>query len=139
MVSQPLLLYCVHALVGFERQALLSTLVAESCWRFDMASGQVSFGEAISGRPKSSAPNRMKPEHGWSWANKKPAISHEISLGPPRHFVSTGSITDAVHYPQFELGEIDGHMLAMIASGVCQSKRLLPCRTMARCLLTDPG
>jgi hypothetical protein len=112
-----------YAPAAFDQQLLLEELAGKSAWSLDLSTGILSFGNQFSWRVQVlGTESHMTNTWLWAWAN-------EASLVPPdllraslamRGFGFLHRITEFME-SEIPLGAIDGHYLAMIASGVCQA------------------
>ncbi len=111
-----------QAILSLRRQLHLADLIGERSWHFD--TGQLSFGNDLHWQAEilgteSDATNTWL----WSWANtgsNLPAALIESSL-QMKQLGEQENIREFIE-PQLPLtDEINGHVLSMIASGVCDA------------------
>jgi hypothetical protein len=122
-------LFCRHVVASFDKQVRLSELVGDFHWHLNLASGLLSFADRykwhvqILGTESDATHTWL-----WAWADEASNIPSQL-LGSALTLRLLGE-----HYripelsePQFPLGEIDGHFLAIIASGVCRANAYYRC------------
>lgn len=108
---------------SFDRQLRVVELVGESAWQFDMTSAILTFGEQYRWHTQIlGAESYGSSTWLWAWANDASEIPLEL-LGAAkmmRIFGQHHQIPELAE-PEIPLGEINGHYLSMIASGVCRA------------------
>ncbi len=116
-------LFLPHVIEAFDRQLHLADLVGQLDWRFDMASGRLSFGNRfvwraqVLGTESDSTGTWL-----WSWANAASDIPDNLlqaSLSM-KAFGEQHEIPELTA-PEVPLDAIDGHSLALIVSGICRA------------------
>jgi hypothetical protein len=121
--------FCRHAAFSFDKQLHLAELVDGLDWHFNMTSGLLSFGQHLHFRVQILG-TESDHDHTWlwAWANEGSHIPPELlqaslqmkALGEEQQIPELTT-------PLLQLGDIDGHTLAMIASGVCQANAYYRC------------
>ena len=122
--------FFLNAAPSFDKQLHLSELVGEEDWHFDMTSRSLlSFGDRYAWRVQLLGTESEETQTWlWAWAN-------EVSKIPPpllqaalqlKAFGEEQQIPELAT-PMFPLEGIDGHFLAMIASGVCHANGYYRC------------
>jgi hypothetical protein len=112
-----------HAAASFDKQLFLNELVGENAWHFDMATSFLSFGKKYRWQVQLlGTESEVTRTWLWAWANpggRVPAPSHSANL-----VRAVGDLQRCVQLsePQFPVGEVDGHYLANLASGLCQAR-----------------
>lgn len=118
-----------HRFASFDKQLHLANLVGEQGWHLDLSTGLLSFGNGyiwhvqILGTESDQDRTWL-----WAWANEGSNI-------PPSHLQAAlrmKALGEEQQIPELttpilQLGDIDGHRLAMIASGVCQANAYYRC------------
>ncbi|MBL8799294.1 MAG: hypothetical protein JNM56_35740 [Planctomycetia bacterium] len=122
-------LFCRHAAAAFDKQLRLNDLVGEEDWYFNMASGLLSFGQHLHFHAQVLGTESEETNSWlWAWANEgsniPPSLLQAVlqlkALGEEQQIAELTT-------PMLPLSEIDGHTLAMIASGVCQANAYYRC------------
>jgi hypothetical protein len=112
-----------HVAFSFDKQLQLAELVGQLNWSFNKPTGLLSFGD----RYKWHVQILGTEAYGrntwlWAWANQAsniPAKQLEASM-TMKALGEEQAITEFTT-PELPLGEINGHMLCLIASGVCKA------------------
>lgn len=115
--------FFTYAVADFDKQLHLADHIGDLDWQFDMASGLLSFGDRyrwhaqVLGTESDSSGTWL-----WAWANNASNIPEDLIQASltMRTFGEQRGIAELVS-SQVLLEGIDGHTLAMIASGVCRS------------------
>jgi hypothetical protein len=119
--------YLSNIASSFDKQIHFGTLIDELGWQFNLSNGQISFGEvhrwSIQLLGTESDDTWL-----WAWDNKSDDI--------PTHLLLTSFLMQTVGeqhgiaeltQPEVPLTQIDGHTLALIASGICQANAYYRC------------
>jgi hypothetical protein len=110
-----------HAAASFDKQLHLGDLLGDLPWRFDLPSGRLSFGNRF------HFPTQLVGTEGegdqtwlWAWANSESGIP-ESHLQASRKIRQLGEERKIREFTEacIPLARAKGHVLAMIASGVC--------------------
>lgn len=111
------------------RQLHLSRLTGLSGWHFDLPTGMLSFGERHRWRTQllgteSGACNSWL----WAWANTESNIPAHLLVASLalRAYGEQHSIPELTT-PQLPLDQVDGHTLALLASGICEANAYYRC------------
>jgi hypothetical protein len=112
-----------------DKQFHLRDLVATSEWQFSLATGLLSFDPFYSwqvqllGTESESTRSWL-----WGWANTLTHISDHLleASGTMKAFGKERGITELVK-PEVSLTQIDGHTLALLASGICEANAYYRC------------
>jgi hypothetical protein len=122
-------LFYQHAAASFGKQLHLAELVGEEDWHFNMASGLLSFGQHLHFHAQVLGTESFENSTWlWAWANEGSKIPFSLlkaalqmkALGEEQQIAELTT-------PMFQLGDIDGHTLALLASGVCQANAYYRC------------
>lgn len=112
-----------YSAASFDRQLYLADIIDESDWHLDMAAGLLSFGGRhrwhiqVLGTELESAQTWL-----WAWANDASNIPPDLLRAAGAMRIQ-GRLYDIPEFtePELPLSEVDGHTLAIIASGLCQA------------------
>jgi hypothetical protein len=116
-------LFCRHVAASFDKQLHLADFVGVLDWHFDVATGLLSFGEAYHWQAQILGTETHDNQTWlWAWANQASNIPPQLLgaalamrlLGEHHH---TPELTEA----QLSLGGVNGHFLALLASGICRA------------------
>jgi hypothetical protein len=137
-------LFCRHAAVSFGKQQRLANLVGSSVWHFDLSLGMLGFGNEhlwkvqILGTEAGNSQTWL-----WSWANEACNIPTQLRVSAlTLRLLGQQHGIPEFSEPQFPLDVVNGHTLAMIASGVCRADAYYRCPYeggAAFVLIQDPG
>lgn len=108
-----------HAASAFAKQLHLDDLVGELDWHVDLGSGCLSFGDRYRWQTQVlGTASEINNSWLWAWANPS-GIAPELLQAALalRDFGEQHGITELVE-AQLPLAEIDGHFLALLASGL---------------------
>lgn len=115
-------LFLQHVAASYDKQMLLSDLIGGNDWQFDMTAGTLSFGSEHTFRiqllgTESTHSNTWL----WAWANEASGIPANLLVASEQ--MKNVGRQHAIHeflHPDWDLTDrLNGHMLSMIASGVC--------------------
>mgnify|MGYP001214777150 CR=1 FL=1 len=109
-----------YALVALDRQLRLEELVGELDWTFNLQSGLLSFGDRFCWRAEVLGTESDATQTWlWAWANQASNIPSELleAVSAVRGWGFVHKIPELLE-PKLPLGEINGHCLAMIGSGI---------------------
>jgi uncharacterized protein DUF6882 len=129
MRQKSLTLHTCHVAASFDKQRHLAEFVGELNWHFDVTSGLLSFGEQcrwqvqILGTEADDSQTWL-----WAWANEESGIPTGL-LGSAlvlRMLGEAQGIPELAE-PEVLLSEVNGHILAMIGSGVCRADAYYRC------------
>jgi hypothetical protein len=112
-----------HAASSFDKQLYLANLVGEADWRFDLAAGLLSFGDRFHWRVQLLG-TEAEETHTWlwAWANDASDIPPDlVRAAAALRILGRLQNIPEITEPEVPLGEVDGHTLALIASGLCQA------------------
>ena len=113
-----------NAAASFDKQLALNGVVGDQDWRVDLAEGVLTFGQDQ--RWPVQLLGTESEETGtwlWGWANPSAGIPPSL-LGSARLLQLLGEERHIAEFtePEYALGDIDGHYLAIVASGVCRAE-----------------
>lgn len=115
-------LFLQHVAASYDKQMALGDLIGSNPWQFDMNTASLSFGDSLRFRieilgTESSYSNTWL----WGWANESSGIPAEM-LAASEEMRALGR-QEGIHeflHPDWQLSErLNGHILSMIASGLC--------------------
>ena len=124
-----LVCYSHHAAASFDKQLHLAELVEGLDWHLDLATGILSFGDRYAWQVQLLGTESEETQTWlWAWANEASNIPPSLlqaalqlkALGEEQQIPELAT-------PMFPLDGIDGHFLAMLASGVCQADAYYRC------------
>jgi hypothetical protein len=113
-----------HLLSSCNKQLHLSSLVGTLPWRFDVPTGTLSFGNDLHWHAQILGTESHETNTWlWAWANTgsnlPPAL---IQASLQMKWLSQEQNVPELTQPQLPLSQvINGHVLAMIASGICDA------------------
>ena len=116
-------------IASFDRQHFLSELIGRDDWHFDLSSGLLSFGSKhrwqiqLLGTASESSGTWL-----WAWANEASDIPVHLlvaSLALKAYGEQHG--IPELTTPQLPLDHVDGHTLALLASGICEANAYYRC------------
>jgi hypothetical protein len=123
------LLFYHHAIASFDKQRRLAELVGEEDWHFNMASGLLSFGQHLHFQAQVLG---TESDHDrswlWAWANEGSHIPPSLLQAALR--IKALGEEQQIHElitPLLQLGDLDGHTLAVFGSGICQANAYYRC------------
>ena len=129
MPSGATLLKTEKIICSLEKQISLSDLVGVLGWSYDLATGELSFGNQhhwhsqLLGTESQSSNTWL-----WAWANTESNIPAHLlvaSLVLKAYGVQHG--IPELTTPQLPLDQIDSHTLALFASGICEANAYYRC------------
>jgi hypothetical protein len=121
--------YIRQLIACFDKQFHLSELVGEEDWHFNMASGLLSFGQHLHFQAQILGTESFENSTWlWAWANEGSNIPSSL-LQAALRLKAVGEEQQIPEFttPLLQLGNLDGHTLALIASGVCQADAYYRC------------
>jgi hypothetical protein len=114
---------------SFDHQLWLSHCISDADWQFDSVSGLISFTNQCSWHAQLlGTESATSGTWLWAWANSESGI--------PAHLLVASLALKAYgeHHgipelttPQLPLDQIDGHTLALLASGICEANAYYHC------------
>ena len=114
--------------IGIDKQLYLAKLFGAADWRFDLSSGLLTLGEyrwhvQLLGTEADEGQTWL-----WAWANEQSGIPTAL-LGSALTLRMLGEAQNIPELAEAEvlLGEVNGHVLAIIASGVCRADAYYRC------------
>lgn len=120
---------CAWHVYSFDKQVFLSNLIGESGWVFDLPLGILTFSNQF--RWQTQLLGTESETSGiwlWAWANTESNI--------PAHMLVASLVLKAygeqhgipeLTTPQVPLDQINGHTLALLASGICEANAYYRC------------
>lgn len=112
-----------HGAASWDKQESLAALIGESEWQLRLRTGQITFGG------KHTFPVQVLGSESqqsrtwlWGWANTASGIAEPL-LTASRQIRTFGAQNNIREFTDSELSleTIDGHLLSLIASGVCHA------------------
>ncbi len=124
-----LLLPSRYALASLGKQLSISDIVGDDDWNVDLTHGQISFGDRycwhvqLLGTESESSGTWL-----WAWANTESNIPTHL-LVASLALKAYGELHGHAELttPQVPLAHVDGHTLALLASGVCEADAYYRC------------
>ena len=112
-----------HAAASFDKQLYLGDLLGKLPWQFDLSSGVLSFGDRFK-FPTQILGTESEGDQSWlwAWANRDSGIP-DPHLRSARELQRLGKQDGIGEFtqPSLALETANGHVLAMIASGICST------------------
>jgi hypothetical protein len=112
-----------------DKQFHLADLVGESNWQLDVSAGRLSFDGVGSWQVQLlGTESECTDTWLWAWANAKSNIPVRLlvaSLALKAYSEQHG--IPELTTPQLPLGQVDGHTLALLASGLCEANAYYRC------------
>jgi hypothetical protein len=112
-----------HVAFSFDKQLQLADLIGELNWSFNKPSGVLSFGDRFQWHVEILGTEAYDQDTWlWAWANQGSNIPAKLLEGSltMKALGEEQRISELVT-PELSLGDLNGHMLCLIASGVCQA------------------
>lgn len=116
-------IYQTYVALSLDKQLHIADLIGDLDWQFDMASRLLSLGHRFCWRAQIlGTESESSRTWLWSWANEASNIPENLLQASLtiKAFGEQHEIPELTA-PEVPLDEIDGHSLAMIASGVCRA------------------
>lgn len=114
----------IYAAASFDKQLQLADLVGDLSWNFDLHSGTLSFGDKHCWQAQVlGTESHVNNTWLWAWANERSNIPPQLldAALTVKKYGEQHGIPELTE-PELPLGdEVNGHMLAMIASGICEA------------------
>ena len=112
-----------HGAASWDKQMCLADLIGDGRWQLNIPAGQITFGGKqtfpvqILGSEADAAGTWL-----WSWANNgiSPPEAALQAVSQLQAFGNQNNIREFVE-PELNLNAANGHLLSMIASGLCQA------------------
>ena len=112
-----------HGAASWDKQMCLADLIGDGGWQLSVSQGQITFGGRqtfpvqILGSESEAAGTWL-----WSWANNgiSPPEAALQGVNQLREFGDRNSVPQFVE-PELSLDAANGHLLSMIASGLCRA------------------
>lgn len=114
---------------SLDKQLYLAELVGEEDWYLDLATGVLSFGDRFAWHAQLLGTEAEETQTWlWAWANEASNVPPSLlQAALQMKAVGEEQQIPELTTPMFSLDGIDGHFLAMIASGVCQANAYYRC------------
>lgn len=116
-------MFHLHVAASFDKQLQLADLIGKRDWSFNKEAGLLSFGEPfqwhvqILGTESEQANTWL-----WAWANKASNIPPQLlEAGLAMKELGEEHRIAELTTPELRLGSVNGHILSLIASGVCNA------------------
>jgi hypothetical protein len=112
-----------HAVASLDKQLALADLIGDADWWIDLAAGMITFGDQytfpiqVLGTEAEAGRTWL-----WAWANAASAIPPPLLACATRlQTLGQAEAIAELTAPEIPLDQIDGHRLALVASGVCNA------------------
>lgn len=112
-----------HGALAMEKQLALGDLVGHLSWNVDIERGTITFGDLYEFPIQVLGTEAERPGTWlWSWANGASDIPPAL-LYCAEHLREFGSREGipVLYSPEWSLEQVNGHLLSMVASGICQA------------------
>jgi hypothetical protein len=116
-------LFCCHAAASFDRRCHIADLIGSSACHLNLAVGLLSSANAHRWHVQLLGTKSHETRTWlWAWANPSPGLNPQL-LAAAHTMKGYGErrLIKELTTAQLPLGEINGHFLATVASGVCQA------------------
>ena len=113
-----------HVAHAYEKQMFLGSVIGERSWSYSLRVGKLSFGNDLDYTmqligTEATASNSWL----WAWANTATKL-------PPQLLIAANTIkaygernsVPLLHTPHFIMGQMNGHYIAMVASGLFKAQ-----------------
>ena len=115
-----------HVASTYDKQHHLAELVGDRPWSLDMDQGVIRFGDDIQWRAELlGTESELTETWLWSWANEASQIPPAMTRGALA-LRDYGERNDVAEFAEPELplekGDLDGHTLAIIATGALKAR-----------------
>jgi hypothetical protein len=112
-----------HIASSLLKQYALGEFLGDHYWNVDMRAGTVDFGEGrVYPIQIIGTESEVNGTWLWAWANKASNIPEPLLIcANSLRELGTQAGIEALTAPQLELDEVDGHLLTMLACGVCNA------------------
>lgn len=122
-------MFAGHAAIAFDKQQHLADLVGGADWRFDLATGLLSFGDRY--RWQTQLVGTESESSGtwlWAWANSASRIPASLLVaGLVLKVFGEQHAIPALTEPEVSLDSLDGHSLALLTSTLCEANAYYRC------------
>ena len=112
-----------HGVASLDKQKCLADVIGNADWQFNMDAGQLTFGGQYV-FPVQILGTESHQSHTWlwGWANAASAIPEPL-LRAAKQLQAYGEQHDVPEFtgPQQTLDAVSGHLLCMIACGLCEA------------------
>lgn len=118
-----------HAGINFSKQLALGDVIADSPWQADLSAGLIYFGDVYA-FPIQVIGTESEYSGTWLWAWANPDLDAQLREMGRLDLLTCANKLRArggsesiglLATPEFLLDNVDGHMLAMVASGMCNA------------------
>jgi hypothetical protein len=117
------------SVVSYDKQDRLADLIGQEAWHFELDSGLLSFGYQY--RWHAQILGTASGDSGtwlWAWANSESNIpAHLLTASLALKAYGEQHSIPELTTPQLPLDQIDGHSLALVASGICKANAYYRC------------
>ncbi|HVF10355.1 MAG TPA: hypothetical protein VNA16_06115 [Abditibacteriaceae bacterium] len=112
-----------HIASSLLKQQNLSNFLGDHNWNVDLETGKVDFGKGRSYPIQIiGTESEVSGTWLWGWANEGSDIpAHLLTCTTTLQELGAREGIEELTQPQIELDKVDGHMLAMVACGVCKA------------------
>jgi hypothetical protein len=118
-----------NSVVSYDQQQFFINCINGRNWNFDLASGLLSFGYEFCWKTHLLGTESVISNSWlWTWANTSSNIPAHLlvaSLALKAYGEQNG--IPELTTPQLSLDKIDGHKLALLASGICEANAYYRC------------
>jgi len=112
-----------HVAFSFDKQLQLADLIGDRNWSFNKPTGLLSFGDRYQWHVQILG-TEAYDRNTWLWAWANPASNippAQLDASLTMKALGEEQTIPEIMTPVLPLGEINGHMLCLIASGVCKA------------------
>ncbi len=138
-------LFLRYVAAAWDKQMALGDIIDARDWQFDMSAGILSFGDDLRYRIQIiGTESTLSHTWLWAWANDASGIPSTL-LQAARQLKALGEQIRVAELtrPRLSLSDsLNGHVLSMIASGVCEARAYYRCpydNGAAFVLIDDPA
>ena len=111
-----------HGAASWDKQMCLMELIGENGWNLSTSRGEITFGTQTFPIQMLGSEDEDAGTWLWAWANEASRLPPEIVTASRQvqEFGRQNSVPEFVA-PESSLDAVNGHLLSMIASGLCEA------------------